>query len=131
MKTTLFVVVVFLLLSFTTANQKNCKPCSCPSDLEVNCTSANLKSVPITFNPRLTSYIIRDNDLSGLGVSRPFDAYLSLINLDLSNNKLQEIPVNALQNQKQLKVSVFRYQCQQQNLLLFRHFPSILVSVSC
>ena len=99
-------MVMMCLMSFTSAFQRKCLDgCSCSSDdLAVNCTGSGLKSVPITFNPRLTSYIIRENDLSSLGVSRPFDVYTLLKHLDLSNNKLQEIPVNTFQHQKQLKV---------------------------
>ena len=100
--------VAACVLQFTTANQKMCHQCSCSQDgLQANCTASNnLKSIPITLNPRLTSYIIRDTDIADLGVSRPFDVYTFLVNLDLSNNKLQEIPVNTFQNQKQLRVSL-------------------------
>lgn len=108
-KFVLNIVLIIVLILFINNNTCHCKcidKCIC-DNLHVNCTGGNFKHVPLTFNPRMKTYIISHNELSNLGVSRPFDVYSSLNTLDLSYNKLQEIPMNTFQNQKQLKVSFY------------------------
>lgn len=102
-----FLLCFTLFLSTCHLIQPMCiDKCICMnSGLQVNCSGGTFKHVPITFNPRLREFNISHNELSNLGVSRPFDVYSMLQYLDLSYNKLQEIPMNTFQNQKQLRVS--------------------------
>lgn len=102
----LFLTMIITSHIITNVQSMCIDKCICMNNgLQVNCSGGTFKHVPITFNPRLKEFNISHNELSNLGVSRPFDVYSMLQSLDLSYNKLQEIPMNTFQNQKQLRVS--------------------------
>lgn len=96
----IIVIVSFLEL---VAPLANC-PSSCQCDdhkLVVNCGEGHLDVLPIALNPSIQRLVIRNNKIKTIDSSMQF--YGDLINLDLSNNHLFNIPPRTFMFQAKLQ----------------------------
>lgn len=80
-----------------------CPPrCHCNEDaLQVTCSAAGLQVVPIQLNPEVRHIDLFDNKINS--VHYTFSFYTSLVSLNLSANKIQELGSKNFETQKNLK----------------------------
>ncbi|KAK0422607.1 hypothetical protein QR680_007668 [Steinernema hermaphroditum] len=99
----LAVLGLLLLVSLTSALCP--RGCSCSHDdlLSVKCDGAALRSIPILLNPQIRSLSLAGNQIARLDVDH-LRLYSNLEYLDLSGNRIREIPAHVFQSLQKLKV---------------------------